>query len=82
MVQDHAPLVESAVQVEPVFVQVPVDTSVSVADVAVATESWTVAVTGAEPVKVNVRFVVMLSVVDVPLSEAVARSGVAEAGST
>jgi hypothetical protein len=38
VVHDHAPVVESAVHALPVFVQVPVDASVSDEELAVATE--------------------------------------------
>jgi hypothetical protein len=68
--------------VSPVFVQSPVVASVSEAELAVAIESCTVEVIGADPVKVNVRFVVTLSVEDVPLSNPLAKSGVEGAGKT
>lgn len=77
---DHAPDVESAVHVEPLSVHVPLDESVSLEELAVATESWMVDPTGADPVNVSVLFVVMLSVLDGPLSDAVARSGVVATG--
>jgi hypothetical protein len=70
------------VQVRPVFDQVPVVASVSEAELAVAIESCTVEVIGADPVKVNVRFVVTLSVEDVPLSNPLDKSGVEGVGKT
>ena len=85
MSQDHWPVVgavEDVVQVRPVFVQVPVVASVSEAELAVAIESCTVEVIGADPVKVNVRFVVTLSVEDVPLSNPLDKSGVEGVGKT
>lgn len=66
--------------VEPVLDQMPVVVSLSDVEVAVATESCTVAPIAADPVKVSVRFVVTLSVV-MPLSDEDARSGVDTAGS-
>ena len=71
---------ELAVHAEPVFVHVPVEESVSVADVAVATESWMLEVNGALPKKRNVRVDVMSSVV-MPVSSAPRRLGVVAAGS-
>lgn len=82
MVHVHKPDVESAVQVAPVSVHVPVVGSVSDVELAVATDNCTLAVIPALPVKVSVWLRVMLSVDDEPLSEAVARSGVVGAGST
>ena len=82
VVHDHAPELVSAVQVEPESVHDPVVASVSDVELAVAIESCTVAPTAAVPVKVSVRLDVMLSVVDAPMSDAVARSGVVTAGST
>lgn len=81
MVHDHEPVFVSAVQVEPESAHVPVVASVSDAELAVATESCTVAPTAAVPVNVSVRFVVMLSVDEDPLSDAVERSGVVTDGS-
>ena len=78
---DHAPVFASAGQVEPESVHIPVLASVSDVELAVATESCTDAPTAAEPVNVSVRFVVMLSVVTVPVSDALARSGVETTGS-
>ena len=75
----HTPVVGSASHVEPVLVHVPVVVSVSVADDAVATDSCTLAPTGAEPVNVRDRVVVMLSL-SVALSDAAPRSGVETAG--
>ena len=69
-------------QVRPVFVQVPVVASVSEAELAVAIESCTVEVIGADPVNVNVRLLVTLSVEDGPLSNALAKSGVEGVGRT
>lgn len=82
MVQVHDPVDEFAVHVEPVFVHVPVVASVSDDELAVAIESCTFEVTGALPVKLSERLDVMLSVEDVPLSEAVARSGTETVGKT
>ena len=78
---DHAPLVASAVQAEPVVVHVPVEVSVSEVEVAAATDNCTLAPAGAEPENVNAVVDVALSELDVPLSDAVARSGVDTAGS-
>ena len=66
----------------PVFVQVPVVASVSDAELAVAIESCTVEVIGADPVNVNVRLLVTVSVEDVPLSNPLAKSGVEGVGKT
>jgi hypothetical protein len=55
---------------------------VSEAELAVAIESCTVEVIGADPVNVNVRFVVTLSVEDVPLSNPLDKSGVEGVGKT
>ncbi len=82
VVQVHEPVVVLVVHVEPVFVHVPVVASVSDEELAVAIESCTLEVTGALPVKLSVRLDVMLSVEDVPLSEAVARSGTETVGRT
>ena len=68
-------------QVEPVVVQVPVEVSVSEVEVAAATDNCTLAPAGADPEKVKVVFDVALSEFDVPLSDAVARSGVVTVGS-
>jgi hypothetical protein len=76
VMQLQTPVVESAVQAEPVLVHVPVVVSVSVLDDAVATDNCTLAPTGAEPVNVSVRVEVMLSESKVPMSDAAARSGV------
>lgn len=80
MVHDHVPLVPSAVHVDPVLDHDPVVASVSEVELAVAKDNCTVAPIGAEPVNVKVRVVVMLSVDEVPLSDAVARSGVVGVG--
>ncbi len=76
----HEPLVESAVQGEPVSAQVPVDALVSASDERVAIDNCTVAPTGALPVIVKVEFDVKSSMLDEPLSEAAARSGADTAG--
>jgi hypothetical protein len=78
-VHSHSPVVGSASHVEPVLVQIPVVVSVSVVEDAVATDNCTLAPTGAEPVNVSVRVVVMLSL-SVALSDAAPRSGVDAAG--
>ena len=77
---DQAPLVVSAVHADPELDQLPVELSVSDIDDAVAYDNWTDAPIGADPVNVNVRVVVMLSVVIDPLSDAAERSGTATAG--
>ena len=80
--QENAPVVELAVQAEPVSVHVPVELLESDIDEATAYEICTDAPTGADPVSVSVRVVVMSSDVIEPLSEAVARSGTLAAGKT
>ena len=79
MTQLQDPVVESAVQADPVLVHVPVVVSVSVVDDAVATDNCTLAPTGAEPVNVSVRVDVTLSLF-VALSDAAAKSGVVTEG--
>ena len=64
------------------MVHVPLELSTSDIDDAVAYEICTDAPTGADPVNVTVRVVVMLSDVFEPLSDAVARSGTDAEGNT
>jgi hypothetical protein len=73
--QFQVPVVESVMHAEPVLAHVPVVMSVSVVEDAVATDSCTLAPTGAEPVNVSVRVDVMLSLF-VALSDASVKSGV------
>ena len=75
----QSPVVGSVSHEAPVLVHVSVVVSVSEADDAVATESCTLAPTGAEPVNVSVRVEVMLSS-SVALSDAAIRSGVETPG--